>query len=209
MANKGYSRRNWDGGYTHYDAKGHKTGESRPNWGGGYTEYNARGKKVGETRPNWSGGFTHYDEKGHKTGESRYSFGGISHYDSKGHKVGESSHSWGDSYSHNDRTEGCYIATCVYGSYDCPEVWTLRQFRDEILGKSILGRLFIRAYYALSPLAVRRLGNRSWFRRIWKTRLDWLVDRLGNCGLSGTPYRDRDWRRWGIRADKTACQRKK
>lgn len=21
---------------------------------------------------------------------------------------------------------GCYIATCVYGSYDCPQVWTLR-----------------------------------------------------------------------------------
>lgn len=26
--------------------------------------------------------------------------------------------------------KGCYVATCVYGSYDCPEVWTLRRFRD-------------------------------------------------------------------------------
>ena len=25
---------------------------------------------------------------------------------------------------------GCYIATCVYGSYDCPQVLTLRRFRD-------------------------------------------------------------------------------
>lgn len=24
---------------------------------------------------------------------------------------------------------GCYIATCVYGSYDCPQVWILRRFR--------------------------------------------------------------------------------
>ena len=28
---------------------------------------------------------------------------------------------------------GCYVATSVYGSYDCPEVWTLRRFRDEVL----------------------------------------------------------------------------
>ena len=23
---------------------------------------------------------------------------------------------------------GCYIATAVYGSYDCPQVWTLQRF---------------------------------------------------------------------------------
>lgn len=28
--------------------------------------------------------------------------------------------------SSNKDSEGCYIATAVYGSYDCPEVWTLR-----------------------------------------------------------------------------------
>ena len=38
--------------------------------------------------------------------------------------------------------KGCYIATCVYNSYDCPEVWTLRRFRDEYLEKYYLGRLF-------------------------------------------------------------------
>ncbi len=31
------------------------------------------------------------------------------------------------------KKNGCYIATCVYGSYDCPEVWTLRRFRDDVL----------------------------------------------------------------------------
>ena len=25
---------------------------------------------------------------------------------------------------------GCYVATAVYGSYDCPEVWVLRRYRD-------------------------------------------------------------------------------
>ena len=28
---------------------------------------------------------------------------------------------------------GCYVATAVYGSYDCPEVWTLRRYRDYTL----------------------------------------------------------------------------
>ena len=32
-------------------------------------------------------------------------------------------------YNHSD--SGCYIATCVYGSYDCPQVQTLRRFRDD------------------------------------------------------------------------------
>ena len=27
----------------------------------------------------------------------------------------------------------CYIATAVYGSYDCPQVWVLRRFRAEVL----------------------------------------------------------------------------
>ena len=31
---------------------------------------------------------------------------------------------------------GCYIATCVYGSYDCPQVWTLRRFRTACLAKT-------------------------------------------------------------------------
>lgn len=41
---------------------------------------------------------------------------------------------------------GCYIATAVYGSYDCPEVWTLRRFRDNFLAENWLGRMFIRQH---------------------------------------------------------------
>ena len=40
--------------------------------------------------------------------------------------------------------EGCYIATCVYGSYDCPQVRLLRRFRDEHMKKTPAGRIFIR-----------------------------------------------------------------
>ena len=37
-----------------------------------------------------------------------------------------------------DKTGGCYVATAVYGSYDCPQVWTLRRYRDDILAKNCL-----------------------------------------------------------------------
>lgn len=54
---------------------------------------------------------------------------------------------------------GCYIATAVYGSYDAPEVLTLRSFRDQVLQKHWLGRHFIKAYYFLSPPIAKRLKN--------------------------------------------------
>jgi len=85
---------------------------------------------------------------------------------------------------------GCYIATCVYGSYDCPEVWTLRRFRDRVLRRGAAGRLFVRCYYALSPRLVRRFGASGWFRRFWRGVLDRAVARLRARGLEDTPYRD-------------------
>lgn len=53
--------------------------------------------------------------------------------------------------NNGDPEEECYIATAVYGSYHAPEVVTLRTFRDDVLKNSLPGRLFIKAYYALSP----------------------------------------------------------
>jgi len=35
----------------------------------------------------------------------------------------------------SNSSAGCYIATAVYGSYNCPEVWTLRRYRDIKLKK--------------------------------------------------------------------------
>ncbi len=32
--------------------------------------------------------------------------------------------------SSNNKKGACYVAACVYVSYDCPQVWTLRPFRD-------------------------------------------------------------------------------
>ena len=85
---------------------------------------------------------------------------------------------------------GCFIATAVYGSYDCPEVWTLRRFRDNILAKSWYGRTFIRIYYAISPILVKWFGHTKWFKKLWKGKLDQLVDKLQLNGVENTPYSD-------------------
>lgn len=86
---------------------------------------------------------------------------------------------------------GCYIATAVYGSYDCPEVWTLRRYRDEKLLNSTFGRLFVKVYYATSPTVVRLFGRTKWFNEFWRGRLDAMVRRLNDQGYDDNPYYDR------------------
>ena len=88
---------------------------------------------------------------------------------------------------------GCYIATAVYGSYDCPEVWTLRRFRDFTLAESWYGRAFIKTYYAISPTLVRWFGKTSWFKNLLQKPLDNLIKKLQNKGVENTPYNDRTW----------------
>ena len=87
-------------------------------------------------------------------------------------------------------SSGCYIATSVYGSYDCPEVWTLRRFRDNTLSKSWFGRAVIRIYYAVSPSIVKWFGSKSWFKNIWRAKLDRIVQLLKKQGVEDTPYED-------------------
>lgn len=88
--------------------------------------------------------------------------------------------------------KGCYIATCVYGSYDCPQVWTLRRYRDYTLAETWYGRVFIRAYYAISPTVVKWFGHTEWFKKILQSKLDRMVDRLQSKGVESSPYEDRD-----------------
>lgn len=90
-------------------------------------------------------------------------------------------------------SNGCYVATCVYGSYDCPQVWTLRRFRDYTLAETWYGRLFIHTYYAISPTIVKLFGDTKWFKKMWKCKLDKLVNKLQNVGVKNTPYNDRQW----------------
>lgn len=86
--------------------------------------------------------------------------------------------------------QGCYIATCVYGSYDCQEVWVLRRYRDYKLNETWYGRLFIKIYYAISPTIVKLFGNTKWFKKVWKSKLDKKVKNLKNSGYEDSPYDD-------------------
>ena len=86
---------------------------------------------------------------------------------------------------------GCYIATAVYGSYDCPEVWTLRRFRDYSLDKTFPGRVFIKFYYAISPKLVKWFGKSMIFKSMCRRPLDKLVSLLRVKGYKNTPYYDK------------------
>ena len=90
-------------------------------------------------------------------------------------------------------TGSCYIATAVYGSYDCPQVWTLRRYRDYTLAETWYGRAFIKTYYAISPTLVKLFGHTKWFKKIWKSRLDHIIAHLQSEGIESTSYEDRNW----------------
>ncbi len=92
------------------------------------------------------------------------------------------------------QSDGCYVATAVYGSYDCPQVWTLRRFRDYELASTFYGRAFIHIYYAVSPTAVKLFGDTKWFNDFFKARLDKMVSSLNEKGIEDTEYEDRDWK---------------
>jgi hypothetical protein len=87
-------------------------------------------------------------------------------------------------------SKGCYVATAIYGSYDCPQVWTLRRYRDIYLAQSWYGRTFVRAYYAISPTLVKRFGDTGLFHTVCRKRLDYLVSKLERLGISNTLYND-------------------
>lgn len=88
------------------------------------------------------------------------------------------------------KKKGCYVATCVYGSYDCPQVWTLRRFRDGVLENTWYGRLFIKLYYTISPVMVKLFGGTAMFSKICKPILDKFVSELNKNGFENTKYED-------------------
>jgi len=93
-------------------------------------------------------------------------------------------------YGVSKSNKRCYVATAVYGSYDCPQVWTLRRYRDTVLESSLAGRIFIRVYYALSPLAVKLLSKREKAVGLIRRWLDRFVASLNEKGFKNSPYSD-------------------
>lgn len=194
MSKKGYSREGLFGDIHHYDEKGRKIGTSKQGMFGRYTNYDAKGNKMGYSDQGMFGRYNHYDNRGKKIGHTDQGlFGDYKHYDSRGKTAGRSNKDSFGGYNHysGSGSQGCYIATAVYGSYNCPQVWTLRRFRDNTLASAWYGRAFIRVYYAVSPTLVRWFGHTKWFNWFWKKRLDKAVHRLNANGVADTPYTDK------------------
>lgn len=78
-------------------------------------------------------------------------------------------------YEKNNKKEGCYIATYVYGSYEAEEVIILRDFRDSVLKKFQIGKLFIKTYYYISPKLINIFSESLIFRRLCKHITDTLI----------------------------------
>ena len=75
----------------------------------------------------------------------------------------------------------CFIATVVYGNENATEVQVLRNFRDNELNQSLLGRKFVRAYYSgLGKMASEALKKHHSLIPIVKTGLDILVEKYSN-----------------------------
>lgn len=105
----------------------------------------------------------------------------------------ETIHQYDSSYQVIEKSGGCYVATAVYGSYDCPQVWTLRRYRDFELASTWYGRAFIHTYYAISPKLVKWFGETKWFKNLWRGRLDRMVAKLQSKGFEDSPYNDQMW----------------
>lgn len=82
------------------------------------------------------------------------------------------------------KSEGCYIATAVYGSYDCSQVIILRRYRDNVLSTHFFGRAFIRIYYFISPWLVANFADKKWFNSFFRKRLDQMIIDLKAKGIS-------------------------
>jgi hypothetical protein len=63
----------------------------------------------------------------------------------------------------------------VYGSYEHPKVFVLRQFRDEVLQNSMFGRWFIKTYYHYSPKFVEKLKDKQTINTIIRNLLNQII----------------------------------
>ena len=70
------------------------------------------------------------------------------------------------------KTSSCYIATMVYGDYCHPKVIVLREFRDNKLLNSSLGRSFVRFYYRNSPRWVDKMKDKKTLNTVIRILLD-------------------------------------
>lgn len=68
-------------------------------------------------------------------------------------------------------SSGCFIATVCYGTPNAAEVIILREFRDNLLSKLTVGKLFIKLYYHISPKLVPYIERNQKLKNFIKSYL--------------------------------------
>lgn len=76
------------------------------------------------------------------------------------------------------QSKQCFIATAVYGSAVAPEVEMLRQWRDQCLSKTLIGRSFISIYYKYSPRVAKHIEHRQFSKRLIRKALNYVVKKI-------------------------------
>lgn len=66
---------------------------------------------------------------------------------------------------------GCFIATAAFDSPVAHEVIILRQFRDKILLRNLIGKIFVNIYYYVSPSVAILIGNFNFAKKIIRAML--------------------------------------
>lgn len=84
---------------------------------------------------------------------------------------------WRDNYNNQYKSSivakksGCFIATAAFGSPLAQEVVILSNYRDNVLMKNDLGRLFVRFYYLISPSIACVISRSKILRKLTATYL--------------------------------------
>ncbi|MCC7570604.1 hypothetical protein KO465_04610 [Candidatus Micrarchaeota archaeon] len=76
--------------------------------------------------------------------------------------------------------DDCFIATAAYGSYLHPRVQVLRDFRDDVLLKTVPGRYLVDAYYHYSPPLAAYIASHDLLRAVVRIILAPLVFAVAN-----------------------------
>ena len=72
--------------------------------------------------------------------------------------------------------DACFIATAAFGSAMANDVERLRSFRDQLLGKTVLGELAIESYYTFGPALARLIGESELLRATAREALEPIID---------------------------------
>lgn len=84
---------------------------------------------------------------------------------------------------------GCFIATAAFGSYEQENVVVLRQFRDQVLEKTLVGKNLIRFYYAVSPGIAKRIAKSPSAKKLTRSMIRPIAMLLASkYNLNNTPH---------------------